>query len=434
MSELERHLAELRRGELPPGATLVKQNPVRRVIRFDDAILKLYRTPSLRARREAEALREAQRRGIPVPELLGVGPDWVSMRFIEGWVADRDDLEAILRAVERMHARGMLHGDLHLGNLRRSSNASAPLVFLDLQRSHFARRLPSWSRHRELGFLAYSLGDPLPHALRSVARWRDRRARVHLRSRARRCVIESSQFTQLEMNGWRGFQRREVAARELKRALSLATSNGTGAELLKAHRSQQLYRVGPWILKRHRRSRDARAAWLAGSGLRARGIACARALAWLGPWLVMEDAGPTVSDWVDRELGPGYRPEVGAEAEELALALGDLLAGLHRKGIYHADLKANNIAWRPGSNPRLLDYRRVAFDRSLTRRRRIKNLAQLNAALPDRVDGRLRERAFSRYLACAGPLRDAEGLRDGVIQESLKRHHRWTGCSRTRTH
>ncbi|MFQ5697812.1 MAG: lipopolysaccharide kinase InaA family protein [Myxococcota bacterium] len=429
MSELERHLARLRRGELPAGARLLKESPVRRVLQLDDAILKLYRTPSPRARREAKALREAQRRGIAVPALLGAGADWVAMRLVEGRAAQRCDLELVLRAVERMHGRGMLHGDLHLGNLRRSRDPFAPVILLDLQRSRFMARVPDWARRRELGFLAYSLGEPLPRELQDVARWRDRRARVHLGSRTRRCVIESSRFTRVELGGRRGFRRREVDLEALARRLALATSSGEGSELLKAQGSQRLCRVDAWIFKRHRHARDARAAWLAGSGLEARGIPLARALAWIDRWLVMEDAGPTVSDWVDRELASAP----AAHAQDLARALGDLLAQLHRKGIYHADLKANNIAWWPGSVPSLLDYRRVRFDRSLSRERRGENLAQLNAALPDSVGPELRELAFSRYLACAGPLPNAQRLRREVIEESLRRHHRWTGCPRPRS-
>ena len=105
-----------------------------------------------------------------------------------------------------------------------------------------------------------------------------------------------------------------------------------------------------------------------------------------------------------------------------------MLADLHRRGIYHADLKANNFTWARGSAPRLLDYGRVHFGRRVSLGRRIKNLAQLNAALPDVLPGSLRERAFRRYVARAGFRGDTEELRRRVIELSLRRDHRWSGC------
>jgi hypothetical protein len=104
------------------------------------------------------------------------------------------------------------------------------------------------------------------------------------------------------------------------------------------------------------------------------------------------------------------------------------LGRLHRRGIYHADLKATNIAWTPGSVPRLLDYARVRFARRVSRRRRVKNLAQLNAALPDSVGPELRERALDAYLDAAGTRDARDSLRRDVIRASLARRHRWTGC------
>ena len=53
------------------------------------------------------------------------------------------------------------------------------------------------------------------------------------------------------------------------------------------------------------------------------------------------------------------------------------------------------MLWRPGAEPRLLDYGAVQFSARVPRRRRVKNLAQLNAALPDLVPAALREAALA---------------------------------------
>jgi len=86
------------------------------------------------------------------------------------------------------------------------------------------------------------------------------------------------------------------------------------------------------------------------------------------------------------------------------------------------------VVWRPGEPPRLLDYGRVHFGARVSRRRRVKNLAQLNAALPDLVPARLREAALASYLAAGGTRDDCAALRRDVIAESLRRAHRWSGC------
>jgi hypothetical protein len=290
----------------------------------------------------------------------------------------------------------MLHGDLHLGNLIETGSG---VVMTDLQGSRFLPWVPPPLRRRELGYLAYSLGEPLPAELAHVRFWRDRRARRHLRSRTRRCVLESGEFTRWRIGGNSGFRRRETDP-------------------------DALFRADAWILKEHRSAREARRAWINGQGLEVRGIRTGRALAWVGRWVVMEDAGETVTDWVE-----GRFERAGAEErEELLDALADVLGDLHRRGIYHADLKANNFTWGRGAPPRLLDYGRVHFGRGVSLGRRVKNLAQLNAALPDVVPGTLRERGFRRYVARAGFHGNAEELRRRVIELSLRRDHRWRGC------
>ena len=409
--------AALQRGETPPGALILKRTRLRSVAAHEDTVLKVLHARPRQAAREAGVLARARARGIAVPELVAQGEGWLATRFVAGRPAERGDLRAILPAIAQMHERGMLHRDLHLGNVRTS--ASGP-VFLDLQKARFLPRVPQWLRRWELGYFAHSLGDPLPPELAHVASWRTLRAQRHWRSRTRRCLRESSGFTRFDCEGHRGMRRQEVAAEALARALAARESG----ELLKDERGVRLLRSGGWIWKRHASERAARAAWRAGHGLEVRGIATGRALAWWGPWLLMEDAGPTLSAWVDAEFAKAA-PDAQREALEAA---GELLGRLHARGIYHADLKANNVAWAPGRTPRLLDYGRVDFGVRVGRRRRVKNLAQLNAALPDAVPASLRELALRRYRSALGDASSDPRLREDVVRESLRRAHRWSGC------
>jgi len=410
--------AALRSGATPSGVTLLKRNRVRAIARAGDTLLKLLFEHPANASREARALVRARVLGVAVPEVLDSGPDWVATRFLaSARPARRDDLDAIMAATARAHAGGLLHRDLHLGNLLLDDGR---VVFLDLQKARFLPWLPAVLRSRELGYLAYSVGEPLPAQLAHVRFWRDRRAHTHWRSRTRRCLKESGSFTAFTFEGEQGFRRREVDEAALREALATPQD----AELLKDGPNGRLYRRNAWILKAHDSPARARHAWLRGNGLEARGLATGRPLAWAGRWLVMEDAGPGLDVWVRTEFAHASQPVRG----ELAARLGELLAALHRRGVYHADLKANNIAWSPGREPRLLDYGSIRFGTRVSRRRRVKNLAQLNAALPDEVPGPLRDAALARYLAESGYADDAAAMRRDVIAESLRRSHLWHGC------
>lgn len=416
-AELERTARALRAGSIPAGVVELRRNRVRVNARVDELFLKVFLEKARSANREARALARARARGIDVPELVASGPGWTATRWLESRAAHRDDLPALLNAVRAAHARGLFHGDLHLGNLR---VAGARVVLLDLQRSRFFPRVPTFLRRRDLGFLAYSLGEPLPPELAEARLFRDWRAQRHWRSRTKRCLFESGSFSALALAGERGFRRRDTDPDSLARLLA-GLEHG---ELLKAGRNGRLVRLDERIAKQFASEREARRAWRGANGLDARGIPCARALAWLGQTLVMEDAGPTLIDWLE-SADPTAR---GKAEAELARALGSLIATLHRRGVYHADLKANNIVWRPGADARLLDYGRVAFGWRVSRRRRVKNLAQLNAALPDSISNRAREAALERYLAESGYADQRARLRADVISESLLRKHRWSGC------
>jgi tRNA A-37 threonylcarbamoyl transferase component Bud32 len=338
--ELDRIARELRAEDPVSGVDMIKRSRVRIVARAGDVFLKVFLKPRRRPEREARALRRARDRGLPVPEPLGTGRDWIATRFIEGRDATREDLAEILLVVREMHERGMLHRDLHLGNLVVGPSG---IVLTDLQRALFLPWIPGILRRRELGWLAYSLGDPVPATLVEARLWRDLRAQTHWRSRTRRCVTESGAFTRFRADKYTGFRRRDVDPEEIAHLLM----SGSRGERLKDRPAGRLFRKGTWILKEHRSTRAARRSWINGHGLEMRGIRTGRPVAWAGRWIAMEDAGPTVTDFVEERFAAAAEPE----RNELGDVLADLMADLHSRGIYHADLKANNIAWLPGEEP-----------------------------------------------------------------------------------
>ena len=89
------------------------------------------------------------------------------------------------------------------------------------------------------------------------------------------------------------------------------------------------------------------------------------------------------------------------EKRSIVRAFGRFVGRLHRAGIYHGDLKAVNVfvRWTGEGEPafRLVDYDRVRFGRSVSRRRRIKNLAQVAASVAVLITKTDRLRFFLAY-------------------------------------
>ena len=106
--------------------------------------------------------------------------------------------------------------------------------------------------------------------------------------------------------------------------------------------------------------------------------------------------------------------------------LGALATSLHARGADHGDLKASHVYLDPGleAPPRLLDLEGVRFGRRISRRRRLRALAQLNASLPDRFPDAARVAAFSRY---ARRLPLGRRALKKIVARSRARSHRWSG-------
>jgi tRNA A-37 threonylcarbamoyl transferase component Bud32 len=154
------------------------------------------------------------------------------------------------------------------------------------------------------------------------------------------------------------------------------------------------------------------AAWVAGNGLLVRGFAAAEPLALVlrrtGPFLreaclVMADLGEDrrADLVVLRRYARSLEPAEVAEKRALVRSAARFVRSLHAAGVYHADLKAVNlfVSERQGQVPEIIaaDYDRVEFDRPVSRRRRIKNLAQLSASVPVCVSLPDRLRFFREY-------------------------------------
>jgi tRNA A-37 threonylcarbamoyl transferase component Bud32 len=258
--------------------------------------------------REWRMLGRLWRAGLRVPEPLAHAalPDGgrvVATRFTPGRPLSealragarerRALLDAVGLLVSRLHAQGVVHRDLHVGNLLVDG---AQPVLLDLS-SALPLRLRR-ARLRDLGELDASLASRLSgadrarlaaaalalrrpfdasgrRALREVARASRGRARAHWRSRTRRALVPGRQYARLALREGRGLRLREIPESRVQALLA-----GSKREPGIAVERDRVRGVRAWLAACTRGS-AARRAWRAGQGLRARGIPAERPLAFV---------------------------------------------------------------------------------------------------------------------------------------------------------
>ncbi|MCZ6464435.1 MAG: hypothetical protein O7A09_08855 [Proteobacteria bacterium] len=427
--------------------------------------------------------------GVPVPPPLGRALLRRGARIlVSGWVEGepldralelpprrrRQVMTELGQLVARLHACGVAHGDLHVGNVLVGDKG---LVVLDLQRARsgrpgargFERRrlrdlggldfslaLAGFSRPDRLRMRAAALGledrrsEAARRALRAVGRSSQAMGQRYYRSRTRRSLRPGRLYARLEVAGWRGLRLRRFAADDARTALCAHVS-GTGsdaeiaADVLKSDPRSRITGVavpGARVVVKEVRKKGpgrrladlfrgspARRAWVAGHGLAARGIAAATPLA----FLERRRLGiPVASVVLLEDLRPAPAAnEPGPEPADLCEALLELALQLHRRQVIHGDLQALHVYLVPrdGSvHPTLIDLEGVRFRSRLRDRDRLRALAELNASLADdRIPPRERRRAFARSCR-ALPFRAGErGALREVVRLSRARHHAWRG-------
>jgi hypothetical protein len=285
-------------------------------------------------------------------------------------------------------------------------------------------------------------------SLRAVGRAAIARERAYARSRTRRTRRPGRRYARLRAGGIRGLHLRRIEPAVVLAALAAhARAVAEHApELVQRSPRASVSRVeaagrravvkhwtprGPLRLAADcLRGSPARRAWSGGVALRARRIGSATPYAflerrWLGvplaSWLVSEDLRPALP--ADAAVGQ-------LDAVRIADALASLVARLHRAGVLHGDLKASHVYLADagaGYAAQLIDLEGVRFARRLSQRARIRELAQLNASLPDAFPDALRCRAFARYRAAVPFRSPAQECLRRIVEQSLDRRHRWTG-------
>jgi hypothetical protein len=472
------------------------------------------------AAKEWEVSRALQRRGVPTCRVLAVAERRPGILYREAFLISRglpetvplsDFLEAreweemdlgrrrglideLAELTAQMIRCGVGHDDLHLGNimLEPDGQPGERMYVLDLHRVHVGRL----SRRRITGMLVYLADSTAKRGVgaagrvrflrRVLERWKgpeevtdglvrewakrvqkawDRHHRRRMRSRTKRCVKNSSEFTRDRIGGFRIWHRRKMPAEtalkivdwhrmamegrpsrcEVRKdgprtEISYCTDTGCGPVFVKAFlRDGIIERLKDTFRLRGR----ARGAWVAHRGCRVRGVPAV-------PGLALMEASGKLSGRPDYLLTRDVEAEAdlqvlaraqdpehprhealglsGAERRELAVAVGDLFRLLAESKVRHRDMKpANILMGREEEALRLwlVDLDRTKFQVNWGRRLWVYHLAQCNAGLAEGITPLDRMRCLRRVGRGRWSERERLAIAREVLELSLTRNPEW---------
>jgi tRNA A-37 threonylcarbamoyl transferase component Bud32 len=382
-----------------PGA-LVKEAPAKRVSRHEAGgrvyYVKRYRHDAMPlrplkffiksspARKEWEVASKLEALGVPAVRHVAHGErwDWRGLResilITEGFHGrPLDEIpglapEAVLSFVTRLHDCGVLHADLHSGNILASTE---PLEFrlLDLDKTRVQAPLTAVEREDNLAFLAISF--PLPLTGRAAKRRSELRRQL-FHERSRRCLRHNREFAPQRRGRlcWRvrlplltpavarvladpdDFLR--ARARILKPGSTTTVGVADGL-VLKRFNFRKLLNLGKDLLRRSRASRAFRKSY----HLELAGIPTARVVAVADRRI----AGFLACSYQVMEEIPGaitlqkFIRSGGKLDSRLIRETATLVARLHDEGFTHRDLNERNLVLDANGAVFLIDLDALEF-------------------------------------------------------------------------
>jgi tRNA A-37 threonylcarbamoyl transferase component Bud32 len=446
--------------------------------------LKYLFSPS-RGQREFLIASQLERRGLPIPRPLGwmerVRKGWVKesyylseaigtgISFIEETAKSKEphSIHELAKTVRKFQEAGLFHRDLHGGNFLWEGDN---LFLIDLHRAKLVKSLSSRRKLWDLSHLFHSLRSMWGEAeqLQFLDRYFEGRVdrsqkrgmlrqeihpimnrlqRRQWRSRAKRCLKESTEFTVQREKGIRYFHRRDFPLDRLKRVME-------GHQNLVREGPISLIKYSPEVIvsilndesericvkqfcypsfwgrmKEHfRRSKGFRS-WRAANGVRARGLPSLKPLAlaerrdWTGmreSFFLME--APVNDQEMDRYILKGFE-----DLKKKRLFTGTFarwLDSLHHMRLYHKDMKTCNILVSEKAETwdfHLLDFEDLLMDEDMNRKRLFRNFLQLNTSTPRVMTRGDRYRFFREYLRLNPIVKDEKVFLRELVTESRRR-------------
>ena len=358
-------------------------------------------------------------------------------------------IEPLAKAVKRFHDVGLFHKDFHAGNFVWSGESFFLTDF------HRAKLLSSVSLNKRLWNLAQWF-----HSLRSCWGEKDfllfvrkyfgerslelkkekeilytirsmmlRLKRKQFKSRTKRCLRESTEFSVRKEGGLWYYHRRDFPLEIFKKMIaehleisrtqkSLLVKEGPKAIISKFKEGGQevvvkeLRTLSFWNgVKELFSHSKGRKAWVNGNGLMVRGMPTLKPLGLaeersrLGlkkSFFIMEALEK--GQELDRYLWSGFQDIFRKRIFIKTFAR--WLASLHILNIYHRDMKACNILVsknRDHWNFHLLDLEDIKLDREVTEKEIFKNFLQLNTSVPGTITKTDRLRFLREYF-CSNPI------------------------------
>lgn len=377
-------------------------------------------------------LSRLRKKGVPAPQRVFFGYKgrfpcsgfFLVTEEVRGSAADcrrRDHVIRISGFLAELHEKGIFHRDIHPENIMIESSGHP--VLLDAQEVYFFPRLPRKLKAANLGRLwrhirslpgcgasledfleAYNSGQKKPVSAQEVNRAAGRSRERCFRSRSKRCFKNSSEFQVVKnRSGIRGFRRRDFqwGRQELLKALEhgsylkgdkLIAYNGV---CIKIHNKRFLHKDR--CLK----------SWKTARALSVRGVDAPPALAFYS----MKKRSFFLACFLENSLTLNrYFSEAvrDDEKKEALRRFAEWLRACHDMNIWQRDFKSSNVLVLDGRFM-MVDLEGVKICRRLSWRRKVINLAQLNASISSRITLKDRLRFF--YFYCGRDLPSREERR-----------------------
>jgi tRNA A-37 threonylcarbamoyl transferase component Bud32 len=397
-------------------------------------------------------------------EVIGTG-----VSFIEEAAKSKEphSITELAMTVRTFQDAGLFHRDLHGGNFLWGG---ASLFLTDLHRAKIVESLSfhqrlwnlahlfhslrsTWGEREQLRFLdqyfegAFDGSKKKEILLRRIYPTMVRLQKRQWRSRTKRCLKESTEFSVYKRKGICCFHRRDFPLSRLERVMGkhqalvrdkssllvkysldviVSILNDEG-ERISLKQFCYPYLWG-WVKEHFRRSKGIKS-WIAANGMRARGIPSLKPFAlverrnWMGlkeSLLFME--APVEDQEMDRYILKGF--EGINRKRSFIKTFACWLDGLHKMSVYHKDMKTCNILTSEKGETwefRLLDFEDIGTDEKVNRKKLFRNLLQLNTSTPRVMTNADRFRFFREYLRLNPIVEDEKVFLQRLTDESRRR-------------